>query len=457
MHWYSILPPIIAIIIVFWRKEVILALVAAILSAEWLLAYQNQTEVLFTGTIGSIERVIEIVVSAGNSRILLFSLLIGAMLAYMRYSGGVTATVELLINKGVAKSKKQVGLLTMFTGIVVFIESNLSVLASGILARGLFDKFKMSRARLAYVIDSTSAPICILILLNGWGAFILALLSNYEFEQSAVSILWGTIPLNFYAITALALVLYTILSDKVHGPMKDAEQDLVKLEGEQVAVKATKARFMLLPLASMILAMIGFMLWTGNGDLASGDGSKSVLYATVFACFVAYILLLSSKQSSHKELVDTGFKGMGEILPLVTIVLFSLTLGASLKELGTGIFVAGMVGDYLPISLIVPVLFLAGGMMSFSTGTSWGTFAILIPIGVPLIQTLGLPPSLVIAAILGGGVFGDHCSPISDTTAVSSIASGCDLLTHVRTQMPYALFGGVLAFVGYFIASLIMI
>jgi tetracycline resistance efflux pump len=457
MHWYSILPPIIAIVIVFWRKEVILALVAAILSAEWLLAYQNKTEVLFTGTIGSIERVIDVVVSAGNTRILLFSLLIGALLAYMRYSGGVTATVEMLINKGVAKSKKQVGLLTMFTGTVIFIESNLSVLGSGILARGLFDKFKMSRARLAYIIDSTSAPICILILLNGWGAFILALLSNYEFEQSAVSILWGTIPLNFYAIIALGLVLYTILADRVHGPMKDAEKELMKLEGEQVAVSATKARFMLLPLASMILAMVGFMLWTGNGDIASGNGSKSVLYATIFACFVAYILLLGSKQYTHKELVDTGFKGMGEILPLVTIVLFSLTLGASLKELDTGIFVSNIVGDYLPISLIVPVLFLAGAMMSFSTGTSWGTFAILIPIGVPLIQTLGLPPSLVIAAILGGGIFGDHCSPISDTTAVSSIASGCDLLTHVRTQMPYALFGGVLAFVGYFIASLIMI
>jgi tetracycline resistance efflux pump len=457
MHWYSILPPIIAIIIAFWRKEVILALLAAILSAEYLLAYQNKTEVFFTGTIGSIERVIEIVTSAGNSRILLFSVLIGVMLAYMRYSGGVAATVEMLINKGVAKSKKQVGLLTMFTGVVVFIESNLSVLASGILARGLFDKFNMSRARLAYVIDSTSAPICILVLLNGWGAFILALLSNYEFEQSAVSVLWGTVPLNFYAIIALSLVLYTILADKVHGPMKEAEKNLVKLEGEQIVIPASKARFMLLPLASMILSMIGFMLWTGNGDLANGNGSKSVLYATLLACFVAYILLLSSKQYTHKELVDTGFKGMGEILPLVTIVLFSLTLGASLKELGTGVFVAGMVGDYLPINLIVPVLFLAGAMMSFSTGTSWGTFAILIPIGVPLIHTLGLPPSLVIAAILGGGVFGDHCSPISDTTAVSSIASGCDLLTHVRTQMPYALLGGVLALVGYFIASLIMI
>ncbi|MFT7412122.1 MAG: tetracycline resistance efflux pump [Paraglaciecola sp.] len=457
MHWYSILPPIIAIVIVFWRKEVILALVAAILSAEFLLAYQNQTEVLFTGAIGSIERVIEIITSAGNSRILLFSVLIGALLAYMRYSGGVTATVELLIKKGVAKSKKQVGLLTMFTGVVVFIESNLSVLASGILARGLFDKFNMSRARLAYIIDSTSAPICILILLNGWGAFILGLLSNYELEQSAVSILWGTIPLNFYAIIALGLVLYTILADKVHGPMKDAERELVKLEGEQLPVAASKARFMLLPLASMILGMIGFMLWTGNGDLARGSGSKSVLYATVLACFVAYILLLSSKQYSHKELVDTGFKGMGEILPLVAIVLFSLTLGASLKELGTGVFVANIVGDYLPLSLIVPVLFLAGALMSFTTGTSWGTFAILIPIGVPLIQTLGLPPSLVIAAILGGGIFGDHCSPISDTTAVSSIASGCDLLTHIRTQMPYALLGGVLAFFGYFIASLVMI
>lgn len=457
MHWYSVIPPIIAIVIVFWRKEVIMALIAAIVSAELLLAYQKKTEVLFTGTIGAIERVIEIVTSAGNSRILLFSVLIGALLAYMRHSGGVTATVELLISKGVAKNKKQVGLLTMFTGAVIFIESNLSVLASGILSRGLYDKFKMSRARLAYVIDSTSAPICILILLNGWGAFVLGLLSNYELEQSAVSILWGTVPLNFYAIIALLIVLYTILADKVHGPMRDAERELVQLEGEQVPVAGSKARYMLLPLCTMIVGMIGFMLWTGNGDLASGSGSKSVLYATVLACFVAYILMLSSKRFSHQELVDTGFKGMGEILPLVTIVLFSLTLGASLKELGTGVFVAGVVGDYLPLALVVPVLFLAGAVMSFTTGTSWGTFAILIPIGVPLIQTLGLPPSLVIAAILGGGVFGDHCSPISDTTAVSSIASGCDLLTHVRTQMPYALTGGALALVAYFVASLIMI
>ena len=119
--------------------------------------------------------------------------------------------------------------------------------------------------------------------------------------------------------------------------------------------------------------------------------------------------------------------------------------------------VAGVVGEYLPVVFIVPMLFVAGAVMSFTTGTSWGTFAILIPIGVPLIQTLGLPPSLVVAAILGGGIFGDHCSPISDTTAVSSLAAGCDVLTHVKTQFPYALLAGGLTLVAYFIASLVMI
>jgi Na+/H+ antiporter NhaC len=148
---------------------------------------------------------------------------------------------------------------------------------------------------------------------------------------------------------------------------------------------------------------------------------------------------------------------MGEILPLVTIVLFSLALGASLRELGTGVFIAGLVGEFLPVYLVVPMLFLAGSLISFSTGTSWGTFAILIPIGVPLIPEMGLPPSLVLAAILGGGVFGDHCSPISDTTAVSAIASGCDLLEHVRTQLPYAVTAGLITLAMYLVVGLVFL
>ncbi|MCG7544290.1 sodium:proton antiporter [Pseudoalteromonas sp. MM17-2] len=457
MSWYSILPPLIAIAIVFWRKEVIMALLVAVASSEFLLALQGDGNTLFFTFINTIERVVATASSAGNSRVLLFSILIGALLAYIRESGGVAATVNLLIGKGVAKSKRQVGFLTMFSGIAVFIESNLSVLTAGILSRGLFDKFKMSRARLAYIIDSTSAPVCILILLNGWGAYVLGLLENYELEQSAVSILWGSIGYNFYAIIALLIVAYTIAFDKVHGPMKVAEQKLERLEVNETADKGTKARFMLVPLATLIISMVGFMFWTGNGDIASGSGSKSVLYATILACVVAYFLLSTSRQFSHHQLVDMGFKGMGELLPLVAIVLLSMTLGASLKELGTGVFVASLVGDYLPLVLVVPMLFVTGAVISFTTGTSWGTFAILIPIGVPLIQALGLPPSLVIAAILGGGVFGDHCSPISDTSAVSAIASGSDLLTHVKTQMPYALFGGALTFIAYLLVSFIVI
>ncbi len=493
MDWLSVLPPLVAIIIVIWKKEVILALLTAVFTSELLLASQEHSNVIFHAFIGSLERVISVVSSAGNARILIFSLLIGALLAYVRDSGGVTATVEKLVNKGIAKSKRQVGALTMFTGMVIFIESNLSVLTAGILSRDLFDKFKMSRARLAYIIDSTSAPVCILVLLNGWGAYVLALLNNYELGQSSVSILWGSVAFNFYAIIALLMVVYTVVTDRVHGPMKTAESALNSSEKTKGAVEsddlpqrpsiaesaivqaaapqetlsqailqetmvpATKARFMLLPLLSMIFGMFFFMYWSGNGDITKGDGSKSVLYATCLGLAVSYFLLRFSNRFEHQELVEIGFKGIAELLPLVTIVLLSLTLGASLKELGTGYFIAGIVGEYLPLILVVPMLFIAGAIISFSTGTSWGTFAILIPIGVPLIQALGLPPSLVIAAILGGGIFGDHCSPISDTTCVSAIASGCDLLEHVKTQMPYALFGGALTLVAYIIASIVMI
>jgi len=468
MEWLSVIPPVLAIVVVLWRKEVIIALLVAIFSAELLLGLQQDSNVIFSAFLGSIERVISIFSSPGNARLLIFSLLIGALLAYVRNSGGVTAMVNKLVSKGVAKSKRQVGSVTVLTGMFIFIESNLSVLTAGILSRDLFDKFKMSRARLAFLIDSTSAPICILVLLNGWGAYVLGLLNNYELEQSSIEILWGTIPFNFYAIIALLMVIYTVLSDKVHGPMKQAEQALNKIEHKQSnhqnelqvdgeLVPATKARFMLVPLLTMVVGMFFFMFWTGDGEIGQGDGTRSVLYATCLAVAVAYFLLLFSKRFTHKELVDVGFQGLGELLPLVMIVLFSLTLGASLKDLGTGMFIAGLVGEHLPLIFIVPMLFLAGAIISFSTGTSWGTFAILIPIGVPLIQSLGLPPSLVIAAILGGGIFGDHCSPISDTTCVSAIASGCDLLEHVKTQLPYALFGGTITLVAYFVASLVML
>jgi len=470
MEWLKILPPLIAVAIVLWKKEVILALLMAIFTSELLLISETSMMMPFSSGLNSLDRISAVFADAGNTRILIFSVLVGALLAYMRKSGGVIGLVRKLNSIGLARSPRHVSLMASFTGVVVFIESNLSVLTAGILSRGLFDKFGLSRAKLAYIIDSTSAPVCILILLNAWGAYVLALLSSYELEFSSAEILWGSVPFNFYALITLAVVFYSAYSGKYYGPLANSPVHIHDEKGEQLDGKNEQqlndgsgkenignASFMLLPILVMVGGMIGFMFWTGEGDLSAGSGSKSVFYATSLACLVVYLMMLFSGRFKHQQLVKIGFKGMGELLPLVTIVLLSLALGASLKELGTGIYISQIVGDFLPIYLVAPVIFIVGGIISFSTGTSWGTFAILIPIGVPIIQQMGLPPSLIIAAILGGGVFGDHCSPISDTTAVSSIASGCDLLEHVRTQLPYALFAGSISIVAYFIVGLFIL
>jgi len=456
MEWVSILPPILAILVVVWRKEVISALFAGIFLAEFLLLGPGFDSVGHAW-LNSLERIVAVFTDGGNARLLIFSLMIGALLAFVRTSGGVSALVDLLVNKGIASTPRRTALLTSAVGGAVFVESNLSILTAGILSRGLFDKFQMGRARLAYIIDSTSAPVCILILLNGWGAFILALLNNYELSSASAVVLWGSVPFNFYAIFTLILVFYTAWTGKTYGPLRDSQDQVGDDKQVELEIKGTKARYLMVPMLVLIGGMVSFMYWTGNGDLAQGNGSKSVLYATATASLVAYIMMLVQGKHGHVELVKIGFSGMGELLPLVTILLFSLALGSSLNELGTGLYVAGLVGEFLPVILIAPMLFVTGALISFSTGTSWGTFAILIPLGVPLIQTLGLPPEFILAAILGGGVFGDHCSPISDTSAVSALASGCDLLEHVRTQLPYALFTGALTIIAYVLAGLVVL
>ncbi|MGV6851659.1 MAG: Na+/H+ antiporter NhaC family protein [bacterium] len=469
MEVLSIIPPVLAIAFVIWKKEVIFALLIAIFSAECILLYMHRDFSIFVGFSQTLERIVGIFQSDGNTRILIFSLVIGGLLGLIKVSGGVAAVVNWLVRSGFASTRRRVGLLTTITGVVVFIESNLSVLTAGILSRGLFDKFAMSRERLAYIIDSTSAPVCILLLLNAWGAFVLALLENEQLNVPAVSVLVGTIPLNFYALITLAIVFLTVWRDKTYGPLAKCEQNSHESQTEEVYVEASHVSYMLIPLLILVGGMVVLMYVTGYQStpvasehsffdiLSSGSGSKSVFYSTVLATLVAFFMLLFKGTYRHVELVKITFKGMGELLPLVGIVLLSLALGDSLRELGTGVYIAQMTGDFLPVYLIAPMLFLTGALISFSTGTSWGTFAILIPLGVPLINMLNLPPALMISAILGGGIFGDHCSPISDTTAVSSIAAGCDLLDHVRTQLPYALVAGGLTLVFYFIASFLMI
>ena len=457
MDAWSLLPPLIALALVMISREVVSSLAVALLSSEALRSISAGIYSPFAMFENTMNRLLETIQSPGNGRLILFSLGVGALIELVRVSGATRALVDRLTRAGFANSPRRTGLLTIGTSTSLFIESNLSILVSGLMSRGLFDRYGMSRARLAYFLHSFSPPICILILLNGWGAYILGLLGGYELGQSSVSILVGSIPLNFYALITIALVLFTVLSGRVFGPLRSVEQNPVATTDLDPDTPPSKARYMVLPLAVLLISMVSLMLITGNGDFMAGDGSRSVLYSALFATGTAYLLLRIDGVFTHGEATHHAFEGMKTMLPLIAILVVSIALGASLKELGTGTFVAGIIGEWLPRLLIIPMLFLAGALISFSTGTSWGTFAILIPIGVPLIQTLGLPPSLVLAAILGGGVFGDHCSPISDSTFVTAMASGCGVLEHVRTQLPYALTGAVLAFLAYLLAGSLML
>jgi tetracycline resistance efflux pump len=452
MDWLTLLPPLVAIILAIWTREVIISLLAGIWLSESLMTSFNP----LLGGLQTLERIAGVFSDPGSARILIFCLLIGALLELVRQSGGVRAFVDRLSHSPLTRGPRQVGALTALVGTAIFIETNISVLTTGTLARSLFDRFKMSRERLAYVLDSTCAPVSVLVLVNAWGAYVLSLLDDFELDNP-IEVLVASVPLNFYALLTLVGVFYTVLSNRVHGPLKKFEGAAATVIDTDSEPDSTHARYMLVPLGVLVASMLGFMLYTGEGNILQGSGSKSVLWSVSLAIVVAYLMLLTHGKRKLNDLNTISFEGLSKLLPLVVILLLSMTIGDSLKALGTGAYLAGLIGDTLPAISLAPLLFVVAAAVSFSTGTSWGTFAVMIPIGMPLAFALGVPPQMALAAILGGGVFGDHCSPISDTTVVSSLAAGCNHVDHVRTQLPYALVTGVAAIMLYFLVGLITI
>lgn len=447
----SLLPPIIAIAWVLWKKQVIPALLLALISSELLLSQQ-----LIAAFIETIKRILKVFDSTSNSQVLAFSLLIGVLLTFMRQSGGINASIQWLLKNNIASNKRRAGILAYITGLLLFIESNLSVLTSGILCRGLFDRFGMSRERLAFIIDTTCAPVCIIILLNGWGAFILGLLNNYKLP--GLDILLSSIFYNFYAWIALLIAFYVAVSTNVHGPLKKLEKQraATNVASASMPSGAQNASHFVLPLLVLVLGALSLMYTTGDGDLRRGNGAFSILTAIIAACLVS-VTLLQRQSAPLKKTLSYATSGIKELMPLVILLLVSMALGASLKELGTGPTIAAFTQQHLPLVILPASLFIVGAVMSFSTGTSWGTFAILLPIAVPFMQGTELPAGLLLGAVLSGGIFGDHCSPISDTTAVSSMAAGCDILDHVKTQLPYALIAGFFALLAFTISAFLAV
>ena len=458
--WVSLLPPLLAIVLAIWTRQVYLSLAAGVWAGATILAGWNPV----AGLGGAIERAVVVFADAGNTRVILFTMVIGALIATIESSGGVRGFVDWVERRRLVTGPRGARLLAFAVGGVIFIESNITVLVSGAIARPLFDRYRISREKLAYLIDSTSAPICILIPLNAWGAYILTLLAGLG-VQDTLGVFAGAIPLNLYAIAAVLLAGVVAVTGLSLGAMRRAEErtrggallweNAKPLVDPEVLAPAPTTRIppravnMLLPVAVMVLTMPVGLLVTGDGDVRAGSGSTSVLWAVAAGLAAAWLLLLFQRGATVDELTATGLKGAGGLIPMALVLLLALAIGGVARDLGTGPYIAGLTAGRVPPWLFVPLVFLISAGIAFATGTSWGTFAIMIPIVVPAAAASGLPLEPFLAAALSGGVFGDHASPISDTTIVSSMAAATDHIDHVRTQLPYALLAGGVATAGF--------
>jgi len=465
--WLAILPPLIAIGIAIAYRHVYAALIIGIWSGTTIMSGGNPVK----GLSEAVELCVRVFQNPDSTRVILFSGLVGAVISFTQRSGGVQGFVSWLSGRGRISSRRRAQLMAMAVGISVPIESSISILVTGTVARPIFDKMKISREKLAYICDSTSAPVCSVIPVNAWGAYIAGLLAQQGINQPLL-IFFKSILFNFYSLVALIFVFTLILVQKDFFSMKNAEKramekgevlrkdsmPLVSPEITDLQVKSgvsPKAVNMVIPVLSMIIVMIAGLFISGGGDITKGSGSTSVLWAVLSAIVVAGLMYKKQKIFSTGELTDLFFKGVGGLIPIASLMILAFALGLLCINLNTGAFTASIAKKVLIPQIVPFVIFIVTGFIAFSTGTSWGTWGIMIPIAVPIAAHMDINLLLITGAVVSGGVFGDHCSPISDTTMVSSMASACDHMDHVNTQLPYALtvglFSGLLFLLSGFI------
>ena len=485
----SILPPLLAIILALKTKQVYISLVLGIWLGWLVISDWN----VIDGTIATLEGFVNVFKSPGNTRTIMFSALVGALLLFIQYSGGVQGfmfKINKLLHhfeqKQSGKSRVIVQILALLTGILLFIETSISSLTVGTLYRPVFDKLKIPREKLAYIADSSSAPTSILIPFNAWGAFIMGLLLTQGIEFP-LNILASSIVYNFYPILTIALVFIVIVSKKDFGPMAQAEKrtretgkllsdDAIPMISDEITACEMKegikpkAANMVVPLLVMIFMMLVSLSYTGWDQVETsssffdhsiksmgyGSGSKAVLYAVTSSIIAAMILYRVQGIMNLRKMVELILKGVSELMPLALLMVLAFSISDVCNNLGTGLFVADFSKDWLSPEFLPFIIFILSSFIAFSTGTSWGTFAIMISIAVPMAQLHDSNLALMVAATIGGGVFGDHCSPISDTTIISSMASASDHIDHVKTQLPYALLAGGLTAIIYLILGFVI-
>ena len=466
--WLSILPPVIAIILAILTKDVVFSLLLGSLSGT--LIY-----VLLTGMnplIGSIEVMFKATLENIDFYIILFICLLGALVQVISMSGASTAYGRWGSRR--LTTRRSTLLATSALGVLIFIDDYFNCLTVGTVMRPLTDRQKVSRAKLAYIIDSTAAPVCILAPISSWAAAVGSNLRSTGAFTSDFTAFCSTIPYNLYALLTLGMVVWLSMSNCDFGPMGRQEAlahqmaDVAEDPAEEAQTKGRVSDMIIPVLALIVLTILG-MLYNGGffapgeyyhsliGALGNCVAAEALTWGGLAALILAFLMFVPRKLMTFCQFMDGVTEGMKNMVPSCCILILAWTIsGVCRDQLLTAQYIRDlMAASSIPGFLLPALIFIVAAFLSFSTGTAWGTFGILIPIVVPVATALS-PNLLVVAlsATLSGSVFGDHCSPISDTTILSSTGAACDHMLHVSTQLPYALCSAGCAIVGYLASGL---
>lgn len=395
------------------------------------------------------ERFIELLRKGWVLKTLAFAVMVGAVMTLIERSGGVEGLVyQLSHQRSWVKSKRSALMMSYIAGIVIFIESSITSLVAGAIGKPFAARYGFSRAKLALVCDSTSAPVCSIIAINGWGALLLGLIGAQITAGiiTGISVEWliQAILYNFYAYLALIVTFAAVWFEIDIGPMRYARMD-TRDPIEEIVVHGNVWLF-IWPMVWMSGGVIGWMIYSGQGNILKGSGTDSIFFSLIATLILMFVYYRGKHVITTTEFFSTAWIGVRSMVPIASILLLAFAIGGITSDLKVGEYLASFMGDYMQSAYIAAAIFIVSSIIAFATGTSWGTFSIMMPIAIPLAVGVDAPVALSMAAVISGGVFGDHCSPISDTTIISSMASGCDVGEHVRTQLPYALIaaGGAL-------------
>ena len=471
----SVLPPLIAVVLALVTREVFSSLIIGILSGTLIYTLKTDGNVV----VDTLQTAIKVMGNKFDLNIVLFCSLLGA-LVYIIYLAGASRAYGDWATKKI-KGKKSALLSTSALGAFIFIDDYFNCLTVGTVMKPITDKYKISRAKLAYIIDSTAAPICIIAPISSWAAAVGSNLKSTNAFESDIGAFVSAIPWNFYAILSLIMVVIVCLFSFDFGPMKKPEKEC--LDGVEITNDTRDESFdkvkrngrifdMVVPIFVLIGAATLSMLYTGGyfGDdtayhslgaaFGNTNSSLSLVLGSVAALFVSFVMLISRRVLTLKEYMDGFIRGVQSMIPANMILTFAWTISGVTRDLlQAPEFISSIVqNDLAFVGAILPaVIFVIAGFLSFSTGTAWGTFGILIPIVVMVANAIDQNSSelviISLSATLAGSVFGEHCSPISDTTVLSSAGAGCVHIEHVYTQLPYTAIVAACSFVGYAVAG----